>query len=110
MPDEGLMRRPHPASSRFLPIKPMRRVRNVSAIVICVPTVVALVMLLRRISRLRGFGGLSAIYQEREHSHGQNAGDDANYGCCVHRTYPPFCQSGVTCKLPPKSSRLLERL
>jgi len=47
MPDEGLISSPHPASSRLLPIKPIRRVRDVSAIAIREPTVVALVMFLR---------------------------------------------------------------
>jgi hypothetical protein len=47
MPDEGLMRSPHPASSRRFPARPLKRVRKVSAVVICVPTVVALVLFFR---------------------------------------------------------------
>jgi hypothetical protein len=44
------MRSPHPASSLLLPIKPIRRVRGVSAMAIRVPTVVALVLSLSSIS------------------------------------------------------------
>jgi hypothetical protein len=47
IPDEGLISSPHPESSRLLPTSPVRRVRDVSAMVIRVPTVVALVMFLR---------------------------------------------------------------
>ena len=88
MPDEGLISSPHPASSRLLPTKPIRRVRDVSAIVIRVPTVVALVISLRfivlsllivwqTITELN-LRVLSAVYQEGEHSHCQNTCDDAN--------------------------------
>ena len=47
MPDEGLIRSPHPAPSRLLPAKPIKRLSEVSAIVIRVPTVVAFVTSLR---------------------------------------------------------------
>jgi hypothetical protein len=77
MPDEGLIRSPHPASSRLLPAKPIKRVRDVSAIVIRVPTVVVLVTFLRFIAAL-DLRVLSAIYQEGEHCHCQNTCDDSN--------------------------------
>jgi hypothetical protein len=50
MPHDGLIRSPHPASSLLLPIKPTRRVRDVSAVAMRVPTVVALVLSLSSIS------------------------------------------------------------
>jgi hypothetical protein len=77
MPDEGLIRSPHPASSRLLPAKPIKRVRDVSAIVIRVPTVVARVTFLRFIPAL-DLRVLSAVYQEGEHYHCQNTRDDSN--------------------------------
>jgi len=53
MPDEGLIRSPHPASSRLLPAKPTRRVRDVSATAICVPMVFAFVLFLNVIAFYR---------------------------------------------------------
>jgi hypothetical protein len=44
MPDEGLMRSPHPASNVFLPIKPIRRDKKESATVIRLPTMLAFVV------------------------------------------------------------------
>jgi len=110
IPDEGLIRSPHPASSRLLPAKPTRRVRDVSAIVIRVPTVVALVMFLRFIvfvftcrcvlkanhGRLECFRVLSAVYHECEYSHSQNTCDDSNECCRIHLMSPPFSQSRIT--------------
>lgn len=61
MPDEGLMRSPHPASSRRFPAKPVKRVRKVSAVVICVPTVVALVLFFRYIAASRHVVGTTAL-------------------------------------------------
>jgi hypothetical protein len=77
MPDEGLIRSPHPASSRLLPAKPIKRARDVSAIVIRVPTVVALVTFLRFIAALN-LCVLSAVDQEGEHNDRQDTCDDAN--------------------------------
>jgi hypothetical protein len=47
MPEEGVIRSPHPASSRRRPARPTRRVRQVSAIVIPEPIVVAFVLFFR---------------------------------------------------------------
>jgi hypothetical protein len=82
IPDEGLIRSPHPEPSCLLPTKPIRRVRDVSAIVIRVPTVVALVMFLMFVvlsshvtvlkanhGQLDCFRMLSAVYHECEYSH-----------------------------------------
>jgi hypothetical protein len=49
MPHDGLIRSPHPASSLLLPIKPTRRVSDVSAMAMRVPIVVALVLSLSSI-------------------------------------------------------------
>jgi hypothetical protein len=62
MPDEGMIRSPHPASSRLLPNKPIRRVRDVSAVMILVQTTVALVVSMRFIRAIRlsrAFCGIS---------------------------------------------------
>jgi hypothetical protein len=90
IPDEGLISSPHPESSRLLPTKPIRRVSDVSAMVIRVPTVLALVIslsgivvslpvtLLQVLTVYLSLCVLSAVYQEGEHYHCQNTRDDSN--------------------------------
>src|ERR1700744_1715049 len=108
-PDEGLMRSPHPESSRLLPTNPIRRVRDVSAIVIRVPTVVALVMFLRlsaeRPSRSMRLclRVLSAIYDEGKHGYRQNARYDPNDCCRIHGCFLLSSHLRKNCRYHPQT-------